>query len=65
MTEQTTGWHSRAIHNAHNARAKRNKEIARLRRERVYDEWTAAELLAIQRDLRASFYARQNTKEQS
>lgn len=58
MTRQQSGWQRRAIHNAYNARAKRNKEIARLRASRVYDEWTSSDLLAIQRDLKADFTAR-------
>jgi hypothetical protein len=40
------------------ARTARNRLIARLKRERIYDEWTGAELLARQRDLKADFYAR-------
>jgi hypothetical protein len=63
MTKQQTGWMALSTKQAQAARTARNQLIARLKRERVYDEWTGAELLARQRDLRAQMYARLSTKE--
>lgn len=56
---QSNGWRSKSIRHAQAARTERNRLIARLKRDRVYDEFTAAQLLDLQRQLRADFYARQ------
>lgn len=62
MRLQSNGW--RAKDNADQARKAHQALITKLKRERVAgDEHTPAELVEIQRDLRAGFYARQN-KEQ-
>lgn len=58
MTKSRSGWQARAIHNAYNARAKRNKQIAQLRAERIYDEFTPADIESRLSDLKTDFLAR-------
>jgi hypothetical protein len=57
--KQATGWNSRPIQQQHNLRRRLNAEIARLKAERVDGSmFTPAQLVEIQRDLKAQFYAR-------
>lgn len=58
MKLQSNGWRAKAINDQHVARRARNKLIADLKRSRVYDEYGSADLLAIQRDLKADFAVR-------
>lgn len=60
MTRQTNGWQAKSLKADHNARKARQAEIARLKRERVDgSEHTPAELLALHRQLKTDYLARE------